>query len=465
MDKIEDARTMWKETRERELGKLNPNLFTSRFRNSRLSSIQLSNHKEIVSSHRGSINSLQVDLTEGRYLIAGASDATVAVYDVQRATDYVEGGQIEKHKSIVVINKQHEHGHKYAISSAMWYPVDTGLFITGSYDHHINVWDTNTTQAVVTFKMPGKVYGTAMSSLAKSHMLIASGTEDVQVRLCDISSGAFSHTLSGHRDSVMSLEWSTSSEWVLVTGGCDGAIRFWDIRRAGCFCVLDQSHSQLGRRPPLLQRSATNKVSTSKSSSSAQSSFVKVPALQKKTAISNAFKPLAVGRIFNQAKAAKQRLHPGMLSTHDRATSHYGVVTGLKVTEDGMYLLSAGSDSRLRLWDIESGCNTLVNFETKRLQSSKAIQMAVSQNPALVFVPCMATTKAFDMWSGQTMQTFRGHYENVNCCWYNAQDQELYTGGNDRQILVWSPPKFISDETNQRGKGLSVAVDQDNWSD
>jgi len=30
-------------------------------------------------------------------------------------------------------------------------------------------------------------------------MLIAAGTEDVQVRLCDIASGAFAHTLSGHR--------------------------------------------------------------------------------------------------------------------------------------------------------------------------------------------------------------------------------------------------------------------------
>ena len=49
------------------------------------------------------------------------------------------------------------------------------------------------------FKMPGKVYRTAMSSLATSHMLIAAGTEDVQVRLCDIASGAFAHTLSGHR--------------------------------------------------------------------------------------------------------------------------------------------------------------------------------------------------------------------------------------------------------------------------
>jgi len=62
-------------------------------------------------------------------------------------------------------------------------------------------------------------------------------------------------------DGVMTVEWSTSSEWVLVTGGCDGAIRFWDIRRAGCFLVLDQSHSQLGRRPHILECSATNKVS------------------------------------------------------------------------------------------------------------------------------------------------------------------------------------------------------------
>lgn len=85
-------------------------------------------------------------MTEDRYLLAGASDATVAVYDIRRATDYEGRGLIAKHKSLFVINKQNEHGHKYAISSAIWYPIDTGLFITGSYDHHINVWDTNTTQ-------------------------------------------------------------------------------------------------------------------------------------------------------------------------------------------------------------------------------------------------------------------------------------------------------------------------------
>lgn len=58
-------------------------------------------------------------------------------------------------------------------------------------------------------------------------------------------------------DGVMTAQWSASNEWVLVTGGCDGAIRFWDIRRAGCFRVLDQSHTQLGRRPPILSHPTT----------------------------------------------------------------------------------------------------------------------------------------------------------------------------------------------------------------
>ncbi|XP_062022617.1 WD repeat-containing protein ATCSA-1-like [Rosa rugosa] len=448
---------MWREIGDREAGKLRPSSFSNRVKSNRIQTLQLSNQKEIVSPHRGAINSLQVDLTEGRYLLSGASDASAAVYDIQRGTDYEGGGAISKHKAIFVVDKQHENGHKYAVSSAVWYPVDTGLFVTGSYDHHINVWDTNTTQVVMNFKMPGKVYRTAMSSLATSHMLIAAGTEDVQVRLCDIASGAFAHTLSGHRDGVMTVEWSTSSEWVLVTGGCDGAIRFWDIRRAGCFLVLDQSQSQLGRRPPVLQRSATNKGSTAKPLLASQSSFAKARAQQRKHTNGNGAKSSTSKTPVKGS--LKQRLHPGMLSSQDRATAHYGAVTGLKVTDDGMYLLSAGSDSRLRLWDVESGCNTLVNFETVRLQTSKPIQLATSPNSPLAFVPCMTAVKAFDMWSGRTALTFRGHYEHVNCCWFSLQDQELYTGGNDRQILVWSPSRLISYEDEGPVK------DEDNWSD
>uniref|UniRef100_A0A1D1YDK5 DNA excision repair protein ERCC-8 n=2 Tax=Anthurium amnicola TaxID=1678845 RepID=A0A1D1YDK5_9ARAE len=192
------------------------------------------------------------------------------------------------------------------------------------------------------FKMPGKVYGTAMSSIATTHMLVATGTEDVQVRLCDIASGAFTHTLSGHRDGIMAVEWSTSSEWVLMTGGCDGAIRFWDIRRAGCFLVLDQSHSQFGRRPPLSE-SSSNKVSLSESIPWREGSPAKAIVSQRKIPHGSGAKKLPTLLKGIRTKGSDfQRLHPGMSSSRNRATAHYGIVTGLRPTKDGMYLLSTG---------------------------------------------------------------------------------------------------------------------------
>lgn len=41
-------------------------------------------------------------------------------------------------------------------------------------------------------------------------------------------------------------------------------------------------------------------------------------------------------------------------------TAHNGDVSGLCFTDEGLFLLSFGTDDRLRLWDIASGKNTLV---------------------------------------------------------------------------------------------------------
>ena len=42
---------------------------------------------------------------------------------------------------------------------------------------------------------------------------------------------------------MWAVQWSVTSEWVVITGGCDGAIRLWDVRRAGCFSILDHNKS------------------------------------------------------------------------------------------------------------------------------------------------------------------------------------------------------------------------------
>ena len=44
-------------------------------------------------------------------------------------------------------------------------------------------------------------------------------------------------------------------------------------------------------------------------------------------------------------------------------TAHNGHVNALSFTEDGLHLVSFGTDDRLRLWDTMSGRNTLVRYQ------------------------------------------------------------------------------------------------------
>ncbi|KAF9687494.1 hypothetical protein SADUNF_Sadunf02G0099400 [Salix dunnii] len=116
-------------------------------------------------------------------------------------------------------------------------------------------------------------------------------------------------------------------------------MRFWDIRGAGCFLVLKQFQSQLGRRPAIPSRSAMNKGFTVKGTVKRPKSLSKTRLPQKRYVSGNAIKHAPLGQI-PAKRPLKQRLHR-RISSQDRATAHYGAVTGLEITGDGMYLLSA----------------------------------------------------------------------------------------------------------------------------
>lgn len=88
----------------------------------------------------------QVDCTEARYLLAGAADGSVGVYDTQQPSFVDSALNVAKHEALFTVDKSVPQGHVYSVSSVQWYPVDTGLFVTGSYDKNINLWDTNTHQ-------------------------------------------------------------------------------------------------------------------------------------------------------------------------------------------------------------------------------------------------------------------------------------------------------------------------------
>lgn len=130
-------------------------------------------------------------------------------------------------------------------------------------------------------------------------------------------------------------------------------------------------------------------------------------------------------------------------SKTSKYTAHAGSVIGLAFTRDGRNLISYGTDDRVRLWDAESGLNTLVNYGRVDADTSDVcVQMACTDASCLrdfLFVPSENVLLMYDIYSGEEIRKLRGHFETINCCQFNAATNEVYTGSKDRNLLIWSP--------------------------
>ena len=65
------------------------------------------------------------------------------------------------------------------------------------------------------------------------------------------------------------------------------------------------------------------------------------------------------------------------------------------------------------------------------------------------------------------MSILYGHFNSLNCCLYRDVYQELYSGGNDRNVLMWTP-NFQSEDCDDKYEGSSrrnpMIRTLDNWS-
>ena len=132
----------------------------------RLQSLEFSHSKVIRSVHTGGVFCMDLDAGEQRYLLAGAADASIAVYDTQQPSPSEAQQQQEQareaagtvaaltanapylrdsaqvaaargntehteHAAVLSITKQSPLAHKFSVSAVAWYPVDSGLFVSG----------------------------------------------------------------------------------------------------------------------------------------------------------------------------------------------------------------------------------------------------------------------------------------------------------------------------------------------
>lgn len=131
------------------------------------------------------------------------------------------------------------------------------------------------------------------------------------------------------RNGTWCICWSPSNEYQLFSGDGSGAVRLWDIRRSGCRALLDYNTTQ---RPRLAAPAAPHRLAHHNTS----------------------------GRKRNRTRDLPHAPEPGFggedgPNSRNTATgaalAHEGAVTALLATQDGLNLVTAGTDHRMRLWD------------------------------------------------------------------------------------------------------------------
>lgn len=95
--------------------------------------------------HKGGVTWLDLERAESRYLLASAADCSIAVYDVAQpgTADGQEAANAQDFGSVLKITSANSGCHQYSVSSVAWYPIDTGLFVSGSFDHQVKVSYSN----------------------------------------------------------------------------------------------------------------------------------------------------------------------------------------------------------------------------------------------------------------------------------------------------------------------------------
>ncbi|KAJ2047945.1 hypothetical protein H4S04_004132 [Coemansia sp. S16] len=368
-----------------------------------LSTMALSETKRMARAHSAAVHSLSIDNIEHRYMLSTGADISIQLYDLNNFEETATCSQQVVPTSQIAASAASTHTR--LISGIAWYPVDNGMFTTSSFDHTVRVWDAESMTEACQFDLESRVFSHSMSYTG-AHALIAAADESAYIRLCDLRTGSSAQSLLAHHSGCLAVAWSPEQPYTLASGGIDGTLRLWDIRRA------DSQLCSFGH-------SSDSETNPSDSSNSAIGGSVS-----------------------------------SVLFTGD----------GSRVISMG----SSGKVSVWSIASPDSPlveCQLSVSKHSNALSGSTqmALTTATTRRIAdyeMLFCPSGGNNiAAIDIANGKHVASLDSHFAPVLCAAWRPEHLELYSSGADGNVLIWCPP--VAEELSEEQRQIR----QDTWSD
>lgn len=168
---------------------------------------------------------------DGSLIVAGGQTENVAhLYDVK-------SGKLVKAITATLKNLKKQEDFKGHIGSVWSVAIspDKSILATGSDDKNVKLWNAGTGALLHTLKGHTKTVWSLLFS--PDGRLLASTGDDIDILLWDARTGRPAGTLKGHTHSVKSLYFTRNGRY-LISGSGDSSIRLWDLASKRCVLSL-----------------------------------------------------------------------------------------------------------------------------------------------------------------------------------------------------------------------------------
>jgi WD40 repeat protein len=422
-----------------------------------------------LKGHVGIVNCLAFS-PDGRRLVSGASeDRAVKVWDVSSG------------KEALTLR-----GHSERVWAVAFSP-DGGRIYSGAGDHSVRFWDATPLPDTIGAELHilrGHAAPVSRVAWSPDGKYVASGGLDGDVRLWDPEAGITIRTLRGHkRGSVLAVQFSPDGGRLAAVGLVDnpqspvdlGQLKIWHV--ADGRELLAVRPEQL---PPLFTVAFLPGGMSLALTTDAGAGFFIVDAatgdLLQASATKAAGVPSAVVRLVADpcgrylaagtldgyvfvwevpnnpdarpasallgslpaAQALVSLLGRMILARPRVLPAHVSRVAGLSFSGDGRYLISAGIDSALKLWDTA----TWQSLPDLPGHPGAVWDLAASPDGRyLASAGSDGTIHLWDLRKRTEQRALRGHTDTVSGIAFSPDGRRLASAGRDRTVRIWHVPK------------------------